>query len=280
MNSATGQDTDGPAEALAREILGAADSRRQIAPFSARTAGAALDMALAYRVTAALRRLRQARGERPIGRKIGFTNRTIWAEYGVYAPIWGDMYDTTLRPLEPGAPVDLGPFLEPRLEPEIAFGIGRAPDPAMDEAALLDCIDWVAHGFEIVHSVFPGWRFAAADTVAGFGLHGAYRIGPRHQLTSATRPEWRARLARFEIALARDGVEIDRGSAANVLGGPLSALRHLVQLLAADPVNPPLATGEIVTTGTVTRAFPVAAGETWRSDVIGLPIAGLEIRFA
>ena len=280
MNSATGQDTDGPAEALAREILGAADSRRQIAPFSARTAGAALDMALAYRVTAALRRLRQARGERPIGRKIGFTNRTIWAEYGVYAPIWGDMYDTTLRPLEPGAAFDLAPYLEPRLEPEIAFGLGRSPDPAMDETAVLDCIDWVAHGFEIVHSVFPGWRFAAADTVAGFGLHGAYRIGPRYPLTPATRPDWRARLAQFEIVLAHDGVEIDRGRAANVLDGPLCALRHLVRLLAADPVNPPLAAGEIVTTGTVTRAFPVAAGESWRTSVIGLPIDGIEIRFA
>ena len=280
MNSATGKDTDDVADTLAQEILRAADSHRQIAPFSTRTSGADLDLAGAYRVTAALRRLRQARGELPVGRKIGFTNRTIWAQYGVYAPIWGDMYDTTLRPLEPGALIDLGPYLEPRLEPEIAFGLGRAPDPAMDETALLDCIDWVAHGFEIVHSVFPGWRFAAADTVAGFGLHGAYRIGPRHRLTPATRPGWRAQLEQFEIVLARDGVEIDRGSAANVLGGPLSALRHLVQLLAADPVNPPLAAGEIVTTGTVTRAFPVAAGESWRTSVIGLPIDGIEIRFA
>ena len=280
MNSATRLDTDELADALAREILAAADDHRQIAPYSGRVPAVALDMALAYRVTAALRRLRQARGERPIGRKIGFTNRTIWAEYGVYAPIWGDMYDTTLHPLEPGAAVDLGPFLEPRLEPEIAFGIGRAPDPAMDEAALLDCIDWVAHGFEIVHSVFPGWRFAAADTVAGFGLHGAYRIGPRHRLTPAARPDWRARLSQFEIVLAHDGMQVDRGSAANVLGGPLSALRHLVELLAGDPVNPPLATGEIVTTGTLTRAFPVSAGQTWRTRLAGIPIDGLEIRFA
>lgn len=279
MNSEIGEDTDAVAEVLAREILQAADSRRQVAPFSTRAADPELDMALAYRVTAALRRLRQGRGERPVGRKIGFTNRTIWAEYGVYAPIWGDMYDTTLRPLEPGARFDLSPYLEPRLEPEIAFGLGRAPNPAMDETDLLDCIDWVAHGFEIVHSIFPGWRFAAADTVAGFGLHGAYRIGPRHQLTSATRPDWRTQLEQFEIVLARDGVEIDRGSAANVLGGPLSALRHLVDLLATDPVNPPLAAGEIVTTGTVTRAFPVIAGETWRTEVVGLPIAGIEIRF-
>ena len=41
----------------------------------------------AYQVTAAVRAEREARGERPIGRKIGFTNRTIWAEYGVHAPI-------------------------------------------------------------------------------------------------------------------------------------------------------------------------------------------------
>ena len=53
----------------------------------------------AYKVTAAVRAKREARGERPIGRKIGFTNRTIWAEYGVYAPIWGYVYDGTVRDL-------------------------------------------------------------------------------------------------------------------------------------------------------------------------------------
>lgn len=253
-------------------------ARRQIAPLSSRPGG--LDLTVAYRVTAALRRLRRARGETPVGRKIGFTNRTIWAEYGVYAPIWGDMYDTTLRPLDPAERVDLAPLLEPRLEPEIAFGLARAPEAGMDEAALLSCIDWVAHGFEIVQSVYPGWRFAAADTVAAFGLHGAYRIGPRHALRDHPQSEWLTWLSRFEVALARDGVEIDRGSATNVLGGPLSALRHLVDLLAGDPINPPLAAGEIVTTGTLTRAFPVAAGETWRTRLAGIPIDGLEIRFA
>jgi hypothetical protein len=45
----------------------------------------------------------------------------------------------------------------------------------------------------------------------------------------------------------RDGAVVDRGHGANVLDGPLSALRHLVDLLARDPVNSPLATGDIVT---------------------------------
>src|SRR5215510_15491536 len=54
-------------------------------------------------------------------------------------------------------PFALAPFAEPRIEPEIVFRLAAAPSPEMDEAALFGCIDWVAQGFEIVHSVFPGW---------------------------------------------------------------------------------------------------------------------------
>jgi 2-oxo-3-hexenedioate decarboxylase len=48
----------------------------------------------------------------------------------------------------------------------------------MDERTLLESIDWVAHGFEVVQSVFAGWQFSAPDAVAAFGLHGALLIGP------------------------------------------------------------------------------------------------------
>jgi hypothetical protein len=37
---------------------------------------------------------------------------------------------------------------------------------------------------------------------------------------------------------------------------------------------PPLAAGEIVATGTLTRAFPVAAGEEWTTELTGLPLEG------
>lgn len=252
-------------------------ARRQIAPLAARLPGFGLDQA--YQVTAALRRIRQARGERPVGRKIGFTNRTIWDEYRVYAPIWGDMFATTVHETAGSATFDLSPYLEPRLEPEIAFGLARAPEPGMDEAALLGCIGWVAHGFEIVHSIFPGWRFAAADTVAAFALHGAYRLGPQRPIAEPPNEGWLAALANFEIGLYRSNTLMDRGPAANVLGGPLSALRHLNDLLAKDRHNRPLAAGEIITTGTVTRAFPVAPGESWRTELEGIPLPGLSIRF-
>jgi len=36
----------------------------------------------------------------------------------------------------------------------------------------------------------------------------------------------------------------------------------------------------VITTGTVTDAWPVAHGETWRSDYGSLGIEGLVLRFA
>jgi len=264
-------------DAIAAEAFAVLGAGRQIAPFSGRAAG--FGLADAYRVTAAVRVKREARGERPIGRKIGFTNRTIWEEYGVYAPMWGHVYDRTVHDLaEAGAGFSLSGLAEPRIEPEIVFGLAAAPAAGMDARALIGCIEWVAHGFEIVQSIFPDWKFAAADTVAAYGLHGALLIGPRHP-AAARAQDWERDLAAFEIDLFRNGGPTDHGRAANVLDGPLFALRHLVELLASDPVNPPLAAGEIVTTGTLTRAFPVAAGETWTTELTGIPLEGARIHF-
>ena len=262
---------------IAGEIMEAWAAHKQIASITARLPGFGLDES--YQVTAALRRIRQARGEQPVGRKIGFTNRTIWDEYRVYAPIWGDMYATTAQACDGSAVLDLSPYLEPRIEPEIAFGLAHAPEPGMDEADLLGCVGWVAHGIEIVHSIFPGWRFAAADTVAAFALHGAYRLGPRVPVTAMPAADWLHALTQFEISLYRNDALIDRGQAKNVLDGPLSALRHLNDLLTVDHHNPPLAAGEIITTGTVTRAFPVAPGERWRTELHGLDLTPMQIRF-
>src|SRR5829696_10041005 len=102
---------------IAAEALGVLDTGRQIAPFSSRLPAFSLDDA--YRVTAAVRRLRETRGERPIGRKIGFTNRTTWPDY---APMWGYVYDRTVHDLADIEQVfSLVGLVEPRLEPEIVF---------------------------------------------------------------------------------------------------------------------------------------------------------------
>lgn len=263
-------------EAIAAEALSAIDSGRQIPPFSARLPGFGLDHA--YRVTAAMRRTRLARGERMLGRKIGFTNRTIWAEYGVYAPIWGYVTDRTVHDLAGLGAFPLAGLAEPRIEPEIVFCLAGAPQHGMDDAALIGCIEWVAHGFELVQSIFPNWKFSAPDTVAANGLHGALLIGPRHKLGDNAE-EWRRTLCAFDVDLLCDGTLRDRGRAGNVMEGPLSTLRYVMDLLAEDRDNPPLAAGEIVTTGTLTKALPVNAGETWSTALAGVGLGGISAKF-
>jgi 2-oxo-3-hexenedioate decarboxylase len=264
-------------QAVAAEVFATLDTGRQIEPFSARIGGFGLDDA--YRVTAAVRKMRETRGELPVGRKIGFTNRTIWSEYNVYAPIWGYLYNRTVHHLaEIGDTFSVANLVEPRIEPEIVFSLAEAPTPDMDERTLLASVDWVAHGFEIVQSIFPGWRFAAPDTVAAFGLHGALLIGPPHPI--APRAEhWSRALSTFAIDLKCDDKPVAHGHASNVLGGPVSSLRHLVELLSRDRINPPLAAGEIVTTGTLTRALPVAPGETWTTELTGISLDSIRVRF-
>jgi 2-oxo-3-hexenedioate decarboxylase len=265
-------------QAIAVEALAALDTGNQIQPFSSRISSFNLEDA--YRVTAAVRKLREARGELPMGRKIGFTNRTAWVDYNVNEPMWGYVYDRTVHNLaELGDTFSLMPLAEPRIEPEIVFGLATAPVPGMDERTLLESVDWVAHGFEVVQSIFPGWQFSVPDTVAAFGLHGALLIGPRHPVAMHAE-DWSQTLSTFEIDLKRNGTMVDHGLGMNVLGGPVSALRHLVDLLARDQVNPALAAGEIITTGTLTRAFPVAVGETWTTELRGLALNGIRVRFA
>jgi 2-oxo-3-hexenedioate decarboxylase len=149
-----GAATDGATiREIADEAFAALNSGgRHVLPFSTRYPTFSLNDA--YRVTALANKMRVA--------KIGFTNRRMWDEYGVRAPNWGYIYDRTMRDL--AVPLSLAPYTEPKIEPEIMFGFVAAPSPGMDDAALLSCIAWVAHGFEIVQSIFPDWKFSAADT--------------------------------------------------------------------------------------------------------------------
>jgi 2-oxo-3-hexenedioate decarboxylase len=264
-------------QAIARDALAALDQARQIEPFTARHPD--FDMEEAYAVAAAIRALRAARGETPVGRKIGFTNRGIWAQYRIDRPIWGDMYAHTARQHDPSETFKLAHLREPQIEPEIVFRLSRAPEAGMDDRAILDCVEWVAHGFEIVQSIYPGWRFKVPDTVAGCGMHGALRIGEPLAVTAKNRETLFADLKSFMVTVSRGDGVIETGRGTNVLDGPLSALRHLAGVLATDPLNPPLAAGEIVTTGTLTGAYPVKPGEVWSTSISGIPLRGLSIRF-
>ena len=233
-----------------------------------------LDLPAAYRIAEAVRPGRLRRDGKTVGRKIGFTNHRMWERYDVKAPIWGYMYDSTMRSIADDPEVSLTGFPEPKIEPEIVFGLGATPSPEMSEGELLECIDWVALGFELVSSIFERWQFKAADAVAGYGVHFALRVGEKVKIA----PDWREVLRAFRVDLFRNGEHVASGGGADVLGSPLSALRHLNDLLSDPAFGPPLAAGEAISTGTLTLAMEASPGEDWRAVPEGIDLPPIAIR--
>jgi 2-oxo-3-hexenedioate decarboxylase len=248
---------------LGEELIRAHEGSRIVPRFSERYPG--LSAADGYAAARMLHEHRLARGWKAVGRKIGFTNRTLWERYGVHEPMWGMVYDRTLiQATGNRATVPLEGLAQPRIEPEIAFRLKRAPRSAEE---LPDCLEWMAHSVEIVQCHHPDWKISIADCTADNGLHGRLIVGEPQPVKDLDKlPAVQARLFKGERL-------VDRGVGANVLGSPLFALEFLLQLLKDQ-----LAAGEIITTGVLTDAHPVAAGDTWRTEVTGFP--GLTIRFS
>lgn len=265
-------------QSIARELLDAHDHARQIASFAAREAG--FDLDAAYQVAAELMRQRRSRGSQPVGRKIGFTKRGIWALYGVDAPMWAHVYDDTVSHAENGrAEISLAGMVSPRMEPEILFKL-RAPVPlgCKDAEQLLRSAEWYAHSVEIVHSHFD-WKFKLPDATADWACHARLVIGEPQAIDEENIPALARALPGIRAALLKSGVKQIEGIGANVLGSPVYALAFLADLLAEQAFMQPLAAGEVISTGTLTDALPVKPGETWSTEISGLPLQNLTISY-
>jgi 2-oxo-3-hexenedioate decarboxylase len=264
--------------AFARELLDAHDHARLISSFAARDPE--FDLDAAYQVAAQLMQTRRDRGSRQIGRKIGFTNRSIWALYGVDAPMWAHLYDDTVSYAKDGkAQVSLAGTVSPRMEPEILFKL-RAPVPVgcNDPERILRSAEWYAHSVEIVHSHFD-WKFKLADATADWACHAHLVIGEAQAIRAEDIPALALALPAINAALLKDGARQIEGIGANVLGSPAHALGFLADLLSEQPFMQQLAAGEIVSTGTITDALPVKPGETWSTEITGLPVQNLTITY-
>lgn len=263
---------------LAQRLLDAYARSTLLEPIT--TTDPTFDEARAYEVLEHITADRQACQWVPVGRKIGFTNRTIWRRYGVTGPMWAQMWDRTVRfSSNKGESVALSSFVQPRIEPEVVFGLLRSPPITSDVDEILACVEWMAAGFEIVQCHFPDWRFNAPDCIADFGLHGALIVGKRVELTDRSRPGVARSLRTFQATLAQNGSIVDTGTGANVLDSPALALGYLTRVLGEQPLPAPLTAGEIITTGTLTDAWPVKSGETWTSDYGSLGLEGLTLTF-
>ena len=265
---------------LAKELIDLHEHPRQIPPFSARYPG--LTAESGYGAARALHAHRLARGWKLAGRKIGFTNRTLWDRYGVHEPMWGAVYNRTVVFAENNkAVVSLEGLLQPRIEPEICFRLKARPpassSTAKDPQALLGCIEWIAHSVEIVQCHHPEWKVTIADCTADNGLHGKLVLGtpvPVEKISGLA-----AALPFLKVDLFKGEERKDQGIGSNVLGSPLLALAFLVDILSKQPESPSLEPGEIISTGTLTDAHPVAPGECWRTDFHGFAVRGMQIEF-
>ncbi len=263
---------------VARRLLDADANGTTLDPITA--SRPAFDLDAAYETLSEIASVRRSSGWTPVGRKIGFTNSTLWELYGVDAPMWAQVWDRTLvRAADGVAEVDLTSLVQPRIEPEVVFGLAGPVAPDGDAGTILSAVEWIAAGFEIVRCPFPGWRFALPDCCAAFGLHGRLVLGTPVRVDAGQRAELASTLASFEVTLHRGDEVVDHGVGSNVLGSPALALGHLARVVTSQSLHPQLARGEIITTGTITDAHPIAPGETWHADYGALGVEAVTVTF-
>lgn len=264
---------------LARELLAAHASGESVAaPPSARDGG--LDLAAAYAVEAEIARMRLADGHTPTGRKVGFANKAAWRIHKLETLVWAHMYDDTVHYASANeASHSLAHSRAPRIEPEIVLRLASPlEDGTADALAVLDAVEWIALGVEIVDCVYPDWQFRPADFVAALGLHAALIVGEPWPLEPGRLPALADALSRFTLKLFRNGQLVEEGSGRNALRSPALCLGELAGAIARQPGAVPLARGEIISSGSLTAAQPATAGETWQVQVHGLELPGLTVR--
>ena len=262
--------------ALAREMLDAYATGSWVAvPPSARAGGCDLDTG--YAVEAEITRIRRASGRTTVGRKLGLGNRAVWRALNLKTLVWANMYDDTVRYLEGGRGTQsVARMRAPKIEPEIVVKFKAVP-ASSDPTAVLEAIEWLAFGFELVDCPYPDWKFQGGDFMASLGLHAALVVGTPRPIRREDIPSLIPALAAFTVRLSKNGAVAAEGGGKNVLDNPALCLGEFVSALAAQRGAEPLRPGELISTGSLTNAPPVAAGERWSVLAEGLEVPPLTV---
>ena len=220
----------------------------------------------AYRIAIEIKEIREGKKEKALGIKVGFTNKTIWEKYSVNAPIFGFMYSNTVLSKERLFSPDK--FLEPRFEPEIFFKLRKKPHSEMSDMDLISCCESFGIGVELVQSIYKGWIFKLPDTVAGFGLHGQYKILEEREIPSDENNTVAIidELKRFNLTLRKNDNILERGKSSNILEkSPLAALRSYIEFCEKNSdwlvLNGP------ITTGTITDAYDINKADVFSCEL-------------
>lgn len=241
--------------ALAERVDEAARSARPIAQIG-QVEGMTVEDAYAVQAASIQRRLN--RGERRTGMKMGFTSRAKMVQMGVHDMIWGRLTDG-MAEVE-GTPISLKRFVHPRVEPELAFLLGKPLSATVSLMEALDAVVGIAPALEIIDSRFDNFKFTLEDVVADNASSSGYVIGP-----------WQNPQQDFSnlgLVLSINGTPRQIGSTAGILGNPLRSLVAAARLSAS--ANEPLQAGWLVMAGGATAAEALKPGQFVALEMQGL----------
>jgi 2-keto-4-pentenoate hydratase len=220
-----------------------------------------LSVEAAYRIQLLNIERRVAAGERIIGHKIGLTSRAMQVKFNVDTPDYGHLLDT--MQLEPGSPLDMDKLIDPQVEVEPAFVLGRElRGPNLTRQDVMDAIDYACACFEIIDSRIIDWRIRLQDTVADNGSSSRLLLGPeRHDPRSLE-------LDNLETEHEIDGRIVATGNTSAILGHPADGVVWLANAVAQFGIG--LEAGHIVLPGTSTRSYRLNGCIVARGRIAGL----------
>jgi 2-keto-4-pentenoate hydratase len=200
-------------------------------------------------------------GARIRGHKVGLTSAAMRRQLGVNQPDFGVLLDEMF--CAENTEIDLTRFLQPRIEPEVAFVLAkplRGPGVTVADAAA--AVDFVLPAFEIIDSRIADWKIGFLDTVADNASSGALVLGSDPVELSATD------LRLSGCVLHRNGRVVGSGAGGAVLGSPLNSLAWLANTVG--PLGVTLEAGHVVLPGSITASIPVSGGDTFSAVFAGI----------
>lgn len=248
------------ADALAERLLQVYAGAPPTEPFTP-DLPSGTDLSTAYRVQQAQVSRWVGAGDVIKGHKVGLASRAMQRQMGVDQPDFGHltarMFHSEYAPISPGA------FIQPRIEPEVAFVLGSPLcGPGVTIADAVRAVDHVVASLEIVDSRIADWRIKIFDTVADNASSAGVVLGSRPMLLRDVD------LSLMGCNLSINGDLVATGAGGAVLGSPLISLVWLANTLGALGVS--LEPGHVVLPGSMTTAFPVAPGDQVVAQMAGL----------
>ncbi len=243
---------------IADELLEAELMRKAIPPIGQRFDG--FDVAAAYTVQSILLNQRRGLGAKLIGRKVGLTSAAMQAQLGVSEPDFGYLLDEMQIPS--GGVVRLRDLIAPRIEPEIAFELGRElRGPGVTREDVLGATAAVAPALEIIDSRIADWKITLPDTVADNASSARFVVGERRSLDGLD-------LAAVSAQLLGDGKVVGSGTGAAVLGHPADAVARVANMLADFGESIPA--GFVVIPGAMCASVALASAGSFEGRFEGL----------